>query len=308
MFTLVSDSFSTSTAEPAPPPLSPANPHLVFFRGTPSTANPHILLRLAQRKAAPPPPKLPSPPFLSAATDPGLTELRAMLSPAQAACSHCTDETLQRYLHAYPKKERAYSALSATLEWRAERGYDAPSPPRTCHYCAEEPNHACFFSLGQDAKRGWEVFYSCPPRSIHMDVEKLAHHTFLQLERALERSPKYVLLVDLHGMGMRDLDPRTAVGVLRALLSHYPGRLGQGLLLDMPWLFTWELLRKVMNEETAAKVLMLSGTASHSYFDEWLTPAQATFMKEVLEMPGTPGSFPKSIEALRVPNGTRHVE
>jgi hypothetical protein len=31
-------------------------------------------------------------------------------------------------------------------------------------------------------------------------------------------------------------------------------------------------------------------------------------MKEVLEMPGTPGSFPKSIEALRVPNGTRHVE
>ena len=137
MFTFVSESSSiadgavTSNAEPIPRPLSPANSHLVFFRGTPSTANPHILLRLAQRKAAPP---LPSPPFLSAATDPTLAELRAMLSPAEAACNHCTDETLQRYLHAYPQKERAYSALSATLEWRAERGYDAPSPPRTCHY------------------------------------------------------------------------------------------------------------------------------------------------------------------------------
>ena len=37
--------------------------------------------------------------------------------------------------------------------------------------------------------------------------------------------------------GLRDLDPRTATTACSAILNHYPGTIGQVVLLDSPWTF-----------------------------------------------------------------------
>eukprot|EP00322_Chrysochromulina_rotalis_P028660 CAMPEP_0115865858 /NCGR_PEP_ID=MMETSP0287-20121206/19939_1 /TAXON_ID=412157 /ORGANISM="Chrysochromulina rotalis, Strain UIO044" /LENGTH=321 /DNA_ID=CAMNT_0003320385 /DNA_START=13 /DNA_END=978 /DNA_ORIENTATION=- len=308
--------------------MSATNSHLQFFVASglqPSDANPHMKLHKGARQNTllpdPPPPDTTGPveddhPSDTPSTQKALHELRAMLSQqatplTEDQCRFCTDSLLSRYLNAYPRSvERAHSALQATLKWRGGRDFDTLQPARICRWCAEadEDKH-CFFSVGQDVKRGWEVFYSCPSRGVLKDPESAAHHTFIELERAFERSPKFLMLVDLHGLGMRDLDPRTAVYIVRGLMAHYPERIGQVAILDAPWVFsvTWEMLKTIVDEKAAAKALMLRGDAMNAYFEEWLTPEQAMFMRDVLQLPGKPGSFPRSLGALATSRLARGV-
>ena len=306
--------------------MSPNHPHAQFFvaaRLKCSDANPHLKLRLATAAAPTPPPTAPPPTAPVEPEDPAVVRVRQSVTALRSKlCEQatpltdgqqrfCTDEMLVRYLAAYPKSvDRAHGALLSTLKWRAERSFDDPSPPRACRYCSEATTEQhCFFSIGQDVKNGWEVIYTCPSRSALKDPESAAHKTFIELERAFERSPKFLMLVDLHGLGMRDLDPRTAVYVTKGLLWHYPERIGAVALLDAPWLFTvtWEMLKQLCDEQTAAKAQFLRGDAMASFFQEWLTPEQATFANEVLQLPGRPGSFPDSLSKLTTSRLPQHA-
>ena len=118
---------------------------------------------------------------------------------------------------------------------------------------------------------------------------------------------KFLLTVDLHGLGFRDLNPGTAATCVPAILSHYPGQIGAVAILDAPFIFkaAWAAIASMLDAATAEKVQMLRGDAMDAYFRAHLTEAQAGFMHEVLRMKSAPGSLPEATADLRQPLDSR---
>jgi hypothetical protein len=139
---------------------------------------------------------------------------------------------------------------------------------------------------------------------------------FLCLEAAMERAPvagtgKFCLTVDLHGLGLRDLNPATATTCCSAILTHYPGQIGQVCILDAPFVFKaiWSLLTPMIPEETAKRVQMLRGEAMNQYFERHFSAEQSAFMMETLfKLPARPGSLPESLSKLRQPLNNRPTQ
>jgi len=180
-------------------------------------------------------------------------------------------------------------------------------PVLRCPCCEADPSSHCFFSIGAD-RRGWQAIYCCPPRSKLKDAASSVDHALAVLEGAMRVAQpnggaKFVLLVDLHGFGVRDISPATASRSVSAILTHYPGTIGQVCLLDSPWIFkaTWSMISSMIDTSTAAQVKTLRGDAMHTYFAEHLMPEQAAFLTEVLLMTATPGSLPESTLLLKQP-------
>ena len=209
---------------------------------------------------------------------------------------------------------RAYSALQDTLKWRAAQGFD-PDPiskqPRCCEQCDADPMAHCFFSIGHD-QRGWEVIYCCPPRSRLKDPLSSSTHAFKCFEAIADRArdgpgtSKFVMCVDLHGLGFSDLNPATAMTTTSAILAHYVGQIGQICILDAPFAFKglWSVLSGMLDATNAARVQMLRGEAMGAYFRAHFTDAQAAWCTEVLKMKAVPGNLPDSTPSLRMPLDT----
>ena len=236
------------------------------------------------------------------------------LTPGQRR--FCCDGTLARFVRAHcgdsKPASKALGSVLSTLKWREAQGFDpdpAAAPPRCCEYCDKDDTSHCFFSIGQD-QRGWEVLYCCPPRSRLKDPASSSAHAFKCIEAAMERATpqgpgtgKFLLAVDLHGLGFRDLDPRTAALCVPALISHYPGQIGQVAILDSPLAFkvAWAAIAPMLDAGTAARVQMLRGDAMGRYFRDHLTQSQADFLNEIIRMKSAPGSLPASIKTLLQP-------
>lgn len=90
------------------------------------------------------------------------------------------------------------------------------------------------------------------------------------------------------------MDPRVATGAAPVLMQHQIGRLGQAVLLDAPPLFKmfWRTISPLLDRATASRFQFLTPHDKDDYFSQFLTPAQARFMKEILETRAVPGSFP----------------
>lgn len=211
--------------------------------------------------------------------------------------------------------QKTLSALQSTLRWRDSMGFDpdpATAPPRVCEQCAADQDSHCFFSIGHD-RRGWEVIYCCPPRSRLKDPASSSMHAFKCFEAIDARAPdgrgtgKFVMAVDLHGLGFSDLNPQTALTTTSAILAHYVGQIGQVVILDAPFAFKgiWAMLSSMLDATNAARVQMLRGEAMGRYFAQHLTEDQANFMQEVLKMKAVPGSLPPTVHKLRMPLDTR---
>ena len=160
----------------------------------------------------------------------------------------------------------------------------------------------------------------------------------MEIEKAMrvaspQGSGKFVLCVDLNGLGMRDLNPVTATTSASFILNHYPGCIGQVrrqlctakrgslppfappslnhshhnrvwstqqvCLLDVGITFRalWSVISPMLDTHTSEKVAMLKGEAMHKYFGEHFTIPQAAFMAQVLGMKPVPGSLPRELMA-----------
>ena len=236
---------------------------------------------------------------------------------------HCNDATLLRFLEnsTVHKGETVKSvrvvdaakALGATIHWRHEHGFDSSPHVRETHCCdgceADAFGH-CLFSIGVD-RRGWEVVYSCPGRSRIKEPSSLVRHLFLWLESIFEgpfesrpgSSTSMVLLVDLHGFGLSDMDPRVALRCVPAVLNHYPDRVAQVALLDSPWIFKsiWSLITPLLDDTMKMKVRMLRGDAMSSYFSTFFHDNQTTFLSKILQLRATftADSYPTITPTIR---------
>lgn len=235
-------------------------------------------------------------------------ELRAKLDALALTPSQrrfCSADTQMRYLKGSSyDATRALGWLQQTLKWRASwlrEGADAPAPIH-CECCVRDLNSHAFISLGRD-KAGWEVVYCCPARSIMKDPETQLRHMTMVLERAFDHGAapgRFRWMIDLRNMGLADLDPRVGTGAAPMIMSHYPGRLGQAVLLDAPGIFIgfWKMISQALDAPTRARFNLLPKEDKQAYFKEHLYPTQAHFMTEILKTKAAPGSYPTHIPAV----------
>ena len=168
----------------------------------------------------------------------------------------CSDETLLRYLRITSGNvERALSKIKGTLAWRASH---VDNKPLTCRQCVADPDSHCFFALGPD-RRGWELIYACPARGKNKDPDGGLNHMYMLFESVFDRNRskgKITWMIDLHGLGLWDINPRHATTATPVAANHYPERLGQVCLLDAPAIFSlvWKSITPVLDPLTARKV------------------------------------------------------
>ena len=229
-----------------------------------------------------------------------LADFRSHLEATESTGRGCADEMLCRFLESHVSVKgteikgvslrAAGDSLAATVRWRADFGADTL---RSCACCDADPFAHCFFSVGLD-RRGWEVAYCCAGRTTKKDATSITRHfvAFLEATFARHDAPShFIILLDLHGFGLGDLDPRVAVRCITVLLSHYPDRVAQVAILDAPWVFAavWAVLKQAIDPLSQQKACMLTkGAAVEDYLDRYLTDEQAAFMRDQLRTRARP--------------------
>ena len=233
-----------------------------------------------------------------------LGPFRQALEESSSSATTCEDEMLCRFLETnvsvkdmQPKTcnlVKAQKDLEATVKWRAAQGLDGSLHPLLksgCACCDKDAYAHCCFSIGKD-KRNWMATYMCAGRTTNKDHNAVARHLVLLLEQifcaaangaAAEASPPshFVILLDLHGFSLSDMDPRVAMHVIPIILNHYPDRVAQVCFLDAPWVFkaAWQLIKTVIDPISQTKVRMLRGSEMEDYFESFLTGDQAAFCR-----------------------------
>ncbi len=190
--------------------------------------------------------------------------------PSAESYDFCSDDTtLLRFLRARDHEPGpALSLLLRTLQWRET---EQPRSVR-CPKCADNPLSHNMRVIGFD-KLGRPVLYTCfsqahdrwePTANVKHLIATMEHTQALINERGLDMNPsgKWVWFVDFDGYSWADNNPQTTL-LCAQMLHYYPERLGQCVLFGAPWLFgsIWRLVRPLLNEVTASKVLFLAGSA-----------------------------------------------
>lgn len=253
-----------------------------------------------------------------------LDELKALLESWESPARSCPDEMLCRFLETniiMKNNNRvvtgcnikgAAKSLEATVKWRSAQGLDVNPHPLTlggCTCCDVDPYGHCCFSIGVD-RRGWMCTYMCPGRTTNRDPRLIERHMVLLLEQMFTESAQgpecrggralptgqtgppshFVILLDLHGFSLSDMDPRVAMRVIPILLNHYPDRSAQVAILDSPWVFkaAWQLIKTVIDPLSQTKAIFLRGEEMHEYFNTFLTADQRAFATGMLALRAAP--------------------
>ena len=244
-----------------------------------------------------------------------LQELRALLTANDSPAKDCDDATLCRFLesnvdvrHLEIKGvsiKKTAKHVTSSMAWRTKVG----AATCMCPDCGDDPFGHCLFSIGRD-KRGWELFYSCPGRSRGKAPAAIERHFIAQMEAAFNRPnapTHFCLMVDLHGFGLSDLDPRVGARMVQLLLTHYPDRIAQCAILDSPWVFgaCWQLIKGMLDPLMQTKAAFLRGEQMSEYFARWFSPEQTQFMNEIVKLRAgfSHAAFPPITPQIRLPIG-----
>jgi hypothetical protein len=205
---------------------------------------------------------------------------------AKAFCSY--DGTLLRYLRARDWKiPAATKMLEASLKWREEV---KPEEVR-CPKCANDPMAHNMRTCGLDSL-GRPVIYTCfrqahdrwnaEANMMHM-IQTLEVSSALMEAGGIANNPsgKWVWVIDFEGYSLSDNNPKTTLLAAR-LLDQYPERLGLCILFGAPWLFSavWKVVRPLLNEVTANKVVFLEGGLAKQH--KWRPVLASHFDEEMM--------------------------
>jgi hypothetical protein len=207
---------------------------------------------------------------------------------SDSARAFCTDGTLLRYLRARNWKIKdAKKMLDASLAWRDEMN---PEQVR-CPKCAKDPMAHNMRCVGLDSL-GRPVIYTCfrqahdrwnaEANMMHM-IQTLEGASVLMEAEGIQVNPsgKWVWVIDFEGYSLSDNNPKTTMLAAR-LLDQYPERLGLCVLFGAPWLFSavWKVVRPILNEVTANKVVFLEGGLAKQ--EKWRPVLASHFDEELL--------------------------
>lgn len=184
-----------------------------------------------------------------------LDEVRAQLSEEENA--ECDDATVARYVRATGGTDLKLAAkrLRDTLEWRRR---EAPERME-CTACAANPKSHYMHVIGHDMAAR-PVIYSCLELATNRDVQDNRRHMLSTFEQAIRLMPpgveSWCWVLDFHGFGVRDCDPRLAKIFLTETAAHYPERLGQFFVISAPRLFNglWKAISGFIDPVTKQKI------------------------------------------------------
>ncbi|KAL9133894.1 MAG: hypothetical protein Q9175_004926 [Cornicularia normoerica] len=148
-----------------------------------------------------------------------------------------TRECLLRYLRASKWNEaHAITRLQATLVWRREFKVES----HTADYISEENETGKQVIFGYD-NEGRPCLYLNPHKQNTKGREKQMQHLVFMLERCIDLTPPgqetLAILVD-YKQSRKGENPSVAQGrqVLSILQNHYPERLGNACVRNVPWI------------------------------------------------------------------------
>ena len=86
-------------------------------------------------------------------------------------------------------------------------------------------------------------------------------------EKAFDK--RIVLIFDLKGFGMRNMDYTFVKDLLHVLMVYYPERIGMCFIIHYPWIFLgcWKIIRLWMNEVTRSKFIFAGKSQIDDFID-----------------------------------------
>eukprot|EP00931_Biecheleriopsis_adriatica_P041443 TRINITY_DN23684_c0_g1_i1.p1 TRINITY_DN23684_c0_g1~~TRINITY_DN23684_c0_g1_i1.p1 ORF type:complete len:447 (-),score=61.98 TRINITY_DN23684_c0_g1_i1:27-1367(-) len=165
-------------------------------------------------------------------------------------------QVLDIYLKARSTLSEQASIMQTALEWRVENRTLLST--LACPCCAENALSHDARCFGTDLE-GDIIFMNCFALPRNMDPTGIAQHMTCLFERALKRYPnakKWTWIIDMHGFGIANMDPRTSIKLLNLLQVSYRGRLKRCIVLDAPFGFgtLWSSIKVLINKQTASSI------------------------------------------------------
>lgn len=204
----------------------------------------------------------------------------------------CDDAMISRYIRATSGDlKHSLKRIRDTLAW-----WTKEDPHHmTCTACQANAKAHYMHVVGHDIQER-PVIYSCLELATNRNIEDNRRHMISTFEQAIRLMPEGVeswcWVLDFHGFGLSDCDPRLAKIFLNISAAHYPERLGQIFVVSAPMLFNtlWKAIAPMVDPVTRDKIHFVSfdkkgdnsktRSLMSTYFDQELTDWLVTEMGE----------------------------
>lgn len=151
--------------------------------------------------------------------------------------------------------QQALRRIRDTLAW-----FEAERPDHLhCRACARDPKSHYMQVVAWDRGRR-PTIYSCLSIPTCRTMEDTRAHMIATFQQAIACMAggveDWVWVLDMHGFGLRDIDPRIAFAFLKVSAAHYPERLAQAYIVSAPRIFStfWHSISPFIDAKTKAKV------------------------------------------------------
>ena len=222
-----------------------------------------------------------------------VAELRARLGDALQACDPPTlafacDAQLARFIRADGGDlEKAEGRARETLRWRVKFGAHSA----VCRACLRvSPRSHYMHHIGFD-RHGRAVIYSCHRWAMNSVVQDNMEHlvqVFESISAAMEgtKAERCVWVMDFQGFAMRHMGIKMGTTATKIMSRYYPERLGLGLIIEAPGLFSglWRVMEPLLDRATRQKVRFLPGPQAKGKRGERLRSVlEENFDEELVE-------------------------
>ena len=150
---------------------------------------------------------------------------------------------------------QAVKRLHETLIWQAE---ERPSHLH-CPACPKDAKSHYMQVVAFDRGRR-PAIYSCLSIPTNHALEDNRLHMISIFEQAIAVMPPgvedWVWVLDMHGFGLKNIDPRLAFAFLKVSAAHYPERLAQAYIISAPRVFHgfWKTIAPFIDPKTKSKI------------------------------------------------------
>ncbi|XP_068245914.1 uncharacterized protein [Palaemon carinicauda] len=186
------------------------------------------------------------------------------------------EKLLRRYLVAHHTVEAAYERIMATDAWRKEANV-ADINSETPGVKSSIALKVSKLLVERDNRMRPVVYVAVRNHSFrNRDVDAMTQFIIYMLEESckqcLDDGPDNIcILFDMKGFSLTCMDYPLVRVLFNILTDHYPERLGVGLILNAPYIFSacWAIIRSWMDENTSSKIKFIKG---HDQLSAYIDP------------------------------------
>mmetsp|Transcript_11033 Transcript_11033/g.31184 ORF Transcript_11033/g.31184 Transcript_11033/m.31184 type:complete len:290 (+) Transcript_11033:309-1178(+) len=179
----------------------------------------------------------------------------------------------------------AIKRINDTYAWRKKHDVEMV----VCQACLSNPRSHYMHVVGHDLKNQ-PVIYSVFSLAEDKNPDENKKHMIHQFETAVrlmgEGAERWVWVMDFHGFGLPDCNPKIAKIFLGMTSAHYPERLSHIIVIGAPGIFNglWGMLKPMIPDVTKQKIMFVPYDLDHKSQGKELRGALAPiFGPELLE-------------------------